>query len=50
MVSGSRSQQPFTEYWTFTRSGAARTKAGETAEIAHAIPDASGSSSDAYER
>ena len=33
MVSGSRSQQPFTEYWTFTRSGAARTKAGETAEI-----------------
>ncbi|HYM49240.1 MAG TPA: Tim44-like domain-containing protein [Candidatus Limnocylindrales bacterium] len=33
MVSGSRQQQPFTEYWTFTRSGTVRTKAGESAEI-----------------
>jgi len=33
VVFGSRSDQPFTEYWTFTRSGAARTKAGEAAEV-----------------
>jgi predicted lipid-binding transport protein (Tim44 family) len=33
VVFGSRQQRPFTEFWTFTRSGAVRTKAGETAEI-----------------
>src|SRR5260370_22717920 len=33
VISGSRQEQPFTEYWTFTRSGAARTKAGEAAEV-----------------
>ena len=32
VIYGSRQDQPFTEYWTFTRSGAARTKAGEGAE------------------
>jgi Tim44-like domain len=34
MVFGSRHDQPFTEYWTFIRSATARTKAGETAEVA----------------
>jgi hypothetical protein len=33
-VFGSRHDQPFTEYWTFIRSASARTKAGETAEVA----------------
>jgi hypothetical protein len=33
VVFGSHQDQPFTEYWTFTRSGAARTKAGEGAEV-----------------
>lgn len=33
LVYGSRQNQPFTEYWTFIRSGAARTRAGEGAEI-----------------
>ena len=33
VVFGSQKEQPFTEYWTFTRSGAARTKAGEGAEV-----------------
>lgn len=33
VVFGSQKEQPFTEYWTFTRSGAARTKAGEAAEV-----------------
>jgi hypothetical protein len=33
VIFGSRSEQPFTEYWTFTRSGTARTKAGEGAEV-----------------
>lgn len=33
MVSGDRTSRPFTEYWTFIRSRAARTRVGETAEI-----------------
>ncbi|HEX3629461.1 MAG TPA: TIM44-like domain-containing protein [Candidatus Dormibacteraeota bacterium] len=33
LVYGSRQNQPFTEYWTFIRSGAARTRVGEGAEI-----------------
>ena len=33
VIYGSRQEQPFTEYWTFTRSGSARTKAGEGAEV-----------------
>ncbi|MEO6797416.1 MAG: Tim44 domain-containing protein [Candidatus Dormibacter sp.] len=33
VVYGSKQNQPFTEYWTFTRSSAARTKAGEGAEV-----------------
>ena len=33
VVFGSRQSQPFTEYWTFIRSAAARTKAGEGAQI-----------------
>ena len=33
MVSGDRKARPFTEYWTFIRSRAARTRVGETAEI-----------------
>lgn len=33
VIYGSRRSQPFTEYWTFIRSGAARTKAGEGAEV-----------------
>jgi Tim44-like domain len=33
VIYGSRQNQPFTEYWTFIRSGAARTKAGEGAEV-----------------
>lgn len=33
VIYGSRDSKPFTEYWTFIRSGAARTKAGEGAEI-----------------
>lgn len=33
MVSGDKKDRPFTEYWTFIRSKAARTRAGETAEI-----------------
>ncbi len=33
VIFGSQKEQPFTEYWTFTRSGAARTKAGEAAEV-----------------
>jgi hypothetical protein len=33
VIYGSRQDQPFTEYWTFTRSGSARTKAGEGAEV-----------------
>ena len=33
ILSGSRQNQPFTEYWTFIRSGSARTRAGEGAEI-----------------
>src|SRR5207248_11493619 len=30
---GSRDPKPFSEYWTFIRSGSARTKAGEGAEV-----------------
>jgi hypothetical protein len=33
IVFGSKQDQPFTEYWTFIRSGSARTKAGEVAEV-----------------
>ncbi|HSO93919.1 MAG TPA: Tim44-like domain-containing protein [Candidatus Dormibacteraeota bacterium] len=33
VIYGSRQNQPFTEYWTFIRSAAARTKAGEGAEV-----------------
>jgi hypothetical protein len=33
MVSGDRTARPFTEYWTFIRSRAARTRVGETAQI-----------------
>jgi hypothetical protein len=33
LIYGSRQNQPFTEYWTFIRSGNARTKIGEPAEI-----------------
>jgi len=33
IIFGSQKDQPFTEYWTFIRSGAARTKAGEGAEV-----------------
>jgi len=33
VIYGSRQNQNFTEYWTFIRSGAARTKAGEGAEV-----------------
>ena len=33
VIYGSRQNQPFTEYWTFIRSGSARTKAGEGAEV-----------------
>jgi len=33
VIYGSRVNQPFTEYWTFIRSGSARTKAGEGAEV-----------------
>ena len=33
VIYGSRQDKPFTEYWTFTRSGSARTKAGEGAEV-----------------
>ena len=33
VIYGSKQNQPFTEYWTFTRSAAARTKAGEGAEV-----------------
>jgi hypothetical protein len=33
VIYGSRQSQNFTEYWTFIRSGAARTKAGEGAEV-----------------
>ena len=33
VIYGSRKDQPFTEYWTFIRSAAARTKAGEGAEV-----------------
>lgn len=33
MVDGSRQSKPFTEYWTFIRSAAARTRAGEQAQI-----------------
>ena len=33
IIYGSRQNQPFTEYWTFIRSGATRTKAGEGAEV-----------------
>jgi hypothetical protein len=33
VIYGSRQNQPFTEYWTFIRSGGARTKAGEGAEV-----------------
>jgi hypothetical protein len=33
IVYGSRSQQAFTEYWTFIRSASARTRAGEGPEI-----------------
>lgn len=33
VVFGSHQDQPFTEYWTFTRSGSTRTKAGEGAEV-----------------
>jgi len=35
VIYGSRQNQPFTEYWTFIRSGSARTKAGEGAEVTH---------------
>ncbi len=34
VVFGSHQNTPFTEYWTFIRSASARTKAGETAEVA----------------
>ena len=33
VIYGSRQNEPFTEYWTFIRSGSARTKAGEGAEV-----------------
>lgn len=33
VVFGSRQSQPFTEYWSFIRSAAARTRAGEGAQI-----------------
>jgi len=33
VIYGSRDSKPFTEYWTFIRSGTARTKAGEAAEV-----------------
>lgn len=33
VIYGSRQNQPFSEYWTFIRSGSARTKAGEGAEL-----------------
>ena len=33
MVSGDKTIQPFTEFWTFIRSQAARSRVGETAEI-----------------
>ena len=33
VIYGSRQSQNFTEYWTFIRSGVARTKAGEGAEV-----------------
>ena len=33
MVSGDKKAAPFTEYWTFIRSRAAQTRAGETAQI-----------------
>jgi hypothetical protein len=33
MVSGDKTIQPFTEYWTFLRSRAARSRVGETAQI-----------------
>ena len=33
IVFGSKANRPFTEYWTFIRSAAARTKAGEGPEI-----------------
>jgi len=33
MVSGDKTIQPFTEFWTFIRSQAARTRVGETAQI-----------------
>jgi Tim44-like domain len=33
VIYGSKQNQPFTEYWTFIRSAAARTKAGEGAEV-----------------
>ena len=33
MLSGDKTIQPFTEFWTFIRSQAARTRVGETAEI-----------------
>ncbi len=32
-ISGDKTVQPFTEYWTFIRSQAVRTKVGETAQI-----------------
>jgi hypothetical protein len=35
VIYGSRQNQNFTEYWTFIRSGSARTKAGEGAEVTH---------------
>jgi predicted lipid-binding transport protein (Tim44 family) len=33
MISGDKTIQPFTEYWTFIRSQAARTRVGDTAQI-----------------
>ncbi len=33
IVSGDKVQRPFTEYWTFIRSRAVKTRAGETAQI-----------------
>src|SRR5437879_8620313 len=33
VIYGSRQNQPFSEYWTFIRSGSARTKSGEGAEV-----------------
>jgi hypothetical protein len=33
MLSGDKTIQPFTEFWTFIRSQAARTRVGETAQI-----------------